>query len=67
MGRVLRSKKLRAALWRSTDGRCALCGVELSGTWHADHVVPWSKKRVTNVHAMQPLCVACNLKKGKKC
>ena len=64
--RTLRSKKLRAALWQSTGGKCAICGCELDNDWHADHVVPWSKKQETNVHDMQPLCVPCNLKKGGK-
>jgi 5-methylcytosine-specific restriction endonuclease McrA len=66
MARTLRSKKLRAALWRSTGGKCACCGCELIGEWHADHVVPWVKTKTTNVHQMQPLCRGCNLKKGSK-
>ncbi len=64
--RTLRSKKLRAALLSSTDGKCAMCGVELTECWHADHIVSWKKQQTTNVHEMQPLCVACNLKKGSK-
>jgi 5-methylcytosine-specific restriction endonuclease McrA len=64
MARTLRSKKLRAALWRMTGGKCSACGAELTSTWHADHIVPWVKRQITNVHEMQPLCATCNLKKG---
>lgn len=64
--RLLTNKKLRAALYRSTDGKCAICGEPLPDDWHADHVVPFTRSRTTNVHEMQPLCPACNLKKGDK-
>jgi 5-methylcytosine-specific restriction endonuclease McrA len=64
--RTLTSKKHRAALWRSTDGMCAICGCELPDTWHADHVIAWVKCQRTNVHEMQPACPECNLKKGAK-
>lgn len=64
--RTLRSKKLRAALYISANGKCCLCGVELDHTWHADHIIPWSVTRKTNVHDMQALCRQCNLKKGAK-
>ena len=66
MVRTLKNRKLRYLLWRSTDGKCALCGCELSESWHADHIVPWSRSGVTNVHEMQPLCPKCNLKKGAR-
>lgn len=64
--RTLRSKKLREALHRSTDGKCAICFAELPDNWHADHVVPWRDTHRTNVHEMQPLCPACNLTKGAR-
>ena len=64
MGRTLRSRKHRAALWRSTGGKCSACGTDLAGEWHADHVIPWVRRKVTNVHEMQPMCATCNLKKG---
>lgn len=62
--RTLRSKRLRAALWIAADGKCQICGCELGDVWHADHVVPWMASKRTNVHEMQALCPACNLKKG---
>lgn len=63
--RFLTSKKLRYALWKSTEGKCAICKCELPDNWHADHIVPFVKSQMTNVHDMQPLCPKCNLKKGK--
>lgn len=62
--RTLRSKRLRAALWIAADGKCQACGNELGDDWHADHIVPWVASKRTNVHEMQALCPACNLKKG---
>lgn len=64
--RFLRGRGLRAALWLASGGRCALCGAALSPDWHADHRLPWSLTRRTNVHEMQALCVTCNLRKGAK-
>ncbi len=64
--RTLRSKKLRAALYYAYDGKCAICGCDLPDDWHADHVVPWTVSKQTNVHEMQPLCPNCNRVKGTK-
>ncbi len=63
--RTLRSKRLRAALWMAANGKCRICGNDLGDDWHADHIVPWSVSKRTNVHEMQALCPACNLRKGK--
>jgi len=62
--RRLRNRGLRNALYRSTDGRCAICGEPLPADWHADHIEPWSLTHRTNVHEMQPLCPQCNQRKG---
>ena len=66
MGRSLRSKTLRAALWLAAGGKCQMCGKELPWPWHADHIEAWVRTKETNVHDMQALCPACNLKKGAK-
>lgn len=66
MGRRLTSKKLRAALWRKSQGLCSICKSKLPPNWHADHVVPYCKTKKTNVHEMQALCPECNLRKGSK-
>lgn len=66
MGRLLRSKRLRAVLWYAADGKCQCCGINLPPNWHADHIIPYSKTQTTNVHDMQALCPQCNLRKGSK-
>lgn len=66
MARFLRSKKLRAALWIHAGGKCQRCGKPLGADWHADHIVPWSVTKRTNVHEMQALCPECNLNKGDR-
>jgi superfamily II DNA or RNA helicase len=66
MNRLLRSRRHRAALWCGQDGACARCGELLPDVWHADHVIPWRLRPVTNVHDMQALCPRCNLEKGGK-
>ena len=64
--RTLRSKRLRAALFAGTDGKCAICREPLSANWEADHIEPWAITQRTNVHEMQPLCMPCNRKKGAR-
>lgn len=62
--RFLTSRKKRLLLYRKYDGKCAKCGTGLPQGWHADHVVPYTETRRTNVHGMQPLCPECNLEKS---
>jgi len=64
--RTLRSKKLRQFLYERAGGKCQKCGEILGDDWHADHVVPWSVNKRTNVFEMQAVCPACNLKKANK-
>lgn len=60
------NRKQRTALYLASDGRCALCGVELEQGWHADHEHPRVHGGPTDVINGQALCPTCNLKKGKK-
>ena len=62
--RFLRSPALRNALYDSTDGQCALCGIVLEPGWHADHSVPWVITKQTNIFEMEPMCPSCNARKG---
>lgn len=64
MGRFLRSKELRRTLWLASDGKCSICGEPLKDDWHADHIIPYSHTKRTNVFEMQATCSACNLRKG---
>ena len=62
--RTLRSKAKRNALLIAANGKCCICNVSIVDKFHADHIIPWSISRTTNVHEMQALCAACNLSKG---
>ena len=37
---------------------------KLDKTFHADHVIPYSRNGSTNLNNAQALCAQCNLKKG---
>jgi 5-methylcytosine-specific restriction endonuclease McrA len=63
--RTLRSPRKRARLWRSQDGKCAICGDPMDpDNWEADHAEPWRITQRTNVHEMQATHPWCNRKKG---
>jgi superfamily II DNA or RNA helicase len=55
----------RMAMLLRSGGKCESCGVgiELS-TFHADHIVPWSKGGQTMLSNAQALCCSCNLSKS---
>jgi hypothetical protein len=64
--RNLRSSKQRVRLYLDFEGKCAICSEDLRRGWHADHKIPFCLIQKTEYANMQPLCPACNLKKGKK-
>lgn len=64
--RFLRSKRIRAEIFFSYDGKCAICECELDESFHIDHIIPWSKNGKTNLFNLQPTCKKCNLKKGNE-
>lgn len=64
--RTLRSKKLRQFLFERAGGKCQECQTELGQEWHADHIIPWSVSKRTNVFEMQAVCPVCNLRKARK-
>lgn len=66
MDRYLRSNRLRSVLYRVANGRCQHCGNELGPSWHADHIVPFSKGGKTVLGNMQALCGRCNMRKGDR-
>lgn len=66
------SKKQREQLRGKFGGKCAYCGCELDGKWHADHVKPVLRHMngIGMVHTendtednMVPACHPCNLHK----
>jgi 5-methylcytosine-specific restriction endonuclease McrA len=65
--RALRNVSHRASLLETYGYRCALCGVPLTlETMEADHKVPYMQDPITNWYLMQPLCRACNRRKGAR-
>ncbi len=44
--------------------KCAICGDALKPSFHADHVVPFSRGGRTNTNNGQALCARCNQIKG---
>lgn len=47
-----------------SGGRCTNCAVRLPKDFHGDHRIPFSKGGPTTLINGQPLCAACNFKKG---
>jgi superfamily II DNA or RNA helicase len=58
------SKLQRRALLIQSGFRCQSCGADLDLSFHADHIIPYSKGGKTDVTNGQALCRACNLSKG---
>ncbi|MEQ9501423.1 MAG: HNH endonuclease signature motif containing protein [Deltaproteobacteria bacterium] len=60
----------RRAVYFRERGRCAFCGVDLSGlssvysSKHFDHIVPLAQGGINDVTNLQLLCGNCNLRKG---
>jgi Type III restriction enzyme, res subunit/HNH endonuclease len=64
--RTLRSPRLRARIFRSQDGICALCGESMdpAGDWEIDHTEPWRLTHRTNIYELQATHRRCNREKG---
>lgn len=62
--RTLRSKFDRNKIYFAYDGKCAMCLCDLPNDWQADHIIPYSVCKTTDLSNMQPLCISCNLWKG---
>jgi superfamily II DNA or RNA helicase len=48
------------------DGHCEECGRLLNQSFHADHIVSYSRGGITELPNGQALCPQCNLRKGNK-
>jgi len=55
---------MRKILLITSGNKCKKCNKKLNKSYHADHVIPFSKKGPTNIINAQALCSKCNLKKG---
>ena len=60
------NKRMRRILLILAGNRCQICNQKLDKSFHADHVVPYSKKGSTILDNAQALCQKCNLQKGNK-
>jgi 5-methylcytosine-specific restriction endonuclease McrA len=47
-------------------GRCYICGVELKGMWHVDHVMPIVAGGADTLDNVRAACAPCNLAKGAR-
>ena len=55
----------RMAMLLRSGGKCESCGIAIElSTFHADHIVPWSKGGKTTLSNAQALCPSCNLSKS---
>ncbi len=63
MGRFFSAIQRKILIFKSA-GECQLCGKKIGKSFHADHVLPWSRGGITKVNNGQALCSVCNLKKG---
>ncbi|ACD89675.1 HNH nuclease [Chlorobium limicola DSM 245] len=50
----------RAAILRKTGGKCHICGGDISGRWHADHVLAHSTGGIHAAENFLPAHVTCN-------
>ncbi len=60
------NSRQRIALFIRAQGRCPECNEPLAPSFHADHVLPFSKGGATEMQNGQALCPPCNLKKSDK-
>ena len=60
------NKRMRKLLLITSGNKCAICNEKLNESFHADHIVPYSKNGSTTLNNAQALCAQCNQKKGNK-
>lgn len=55
----------RMLIYLRSGGTCQRCSISIQlSTFHADHIVPWSKGGKTTLSNAQALCPSCNLSKS---
>lgn len=54
------------ARFQQYDGRCHWCGQKISGSPHADHLIPLSRGGTNTISNIVPSCATCNLSKNDK-
>lgn len=65
MTRIFNTKQ-RMALANAAEWKCVMCNTPLDTSFHADHIIPFSKGGITDVSNGQALCPTCNMQKGNR-
>lgn len=59
------SDKIKLAVWKKQNHKCAICGKELDYEFmEGDHIIPWCDGGRTTIENCQMLCRNCNRTKG---
>ena len=58
------SKNIIKELFTSQNGKCAVCGVDITDSRHVDHILPIAKGGLNIDINVQLLCPSCNIKKS---
>ena len=56
----------RDIVWKRDKGLCGICGRDVKGKWHLDHIIPISKGGLHSYNNVQVSHPRCNLQKGNK-
>lgn len=55
------SKENREEIYKKTDGKCHICGIDLTiNKYEADHIKSHSKKGTNTIENFLPACKTCN-------
>ena len=60
------TKSQKLTLAKFANWKCQICNTPLTSSFHADHIIPFSKGGSTDVCNGQALCATCNLQKGNR-
>ena len=64
-GRISLTQRQRRVLWREHGPNCWRCGEEITGDWHAGHVIPHWLKKGQHWRELRPEHPSCNMADSK--
>lgn len=53
-------QRIRALLFATQNGLCAICGKDLGIHYQIDHITPWARGGLTLIKNLQALCFKCH-------